>query len=150
MNDNSGVVRTTAQDKSKPAKRRSLSSIQPISSDNKVLTRSMATVKRSDKDKIKDKNLKNERAIKWMTQKDSIETDVKYWKTLAKERQKALEITLKENKTLAEENEKLTEELDEAKHSIEILTQENNHFRELAEEGARLKELLDEVIAEQS
>lgn len=85
-----------------------------------------------------------------MTQKDSIDTDFKYWKTLAKEREKALKAALEENKTLAEENGKLAQELDEAKHSIEILTQENQHLSRLAEEGVKLKELLDEVIAEES
>ena len=144
MNESKGL-KLSKENPSNRSKRRSLSSIQPISTDNKVMTRSMASTKISDKDKVKDKN---QRITKWMTQKDSIDSDLKYWKTLAKERQKALEITLNENKQLSEDNQRLTQELEECKLDNELLVQENQHLSRLAEEGVKLKQLLDECIDE--
>ena len=144
MNE-SKCLKSSKENPSNRSKRRSLSSIQPISTDNKVMTRSMASTKISDKDKVKDKN---QRITKWMTQKDSIDSDLKYWKTLAKERQKALEITLNENKQLSEDNQRLTQELEECKLDNELLVQENQHLSRLAEEGVKLKQLLDECIDE--
>jgi len=144
MNESKGL-KSSKENPINRSKRRSLSSIQPISTDNKVMTRSMASTKRSDKDKVKDKN---ERITKWMTQKDSIDSDLKYWKTLAKERQKALEITINENKELSEDNQRLTQELEECKLQNELLIEENQHLSRLAEEGVKLKQLLDECIDE--
>jgi TRAP-type C4-dicarboxylate transport system substrate-binding protein len=80
----------------------------------------------------KDNTSKNQTISKWLTNKDSIDFDLKYWKTLAKERQKALEKALEENEELVHEN--------------DCLKRENEHLSQLAEEGIRLKNLLQEYI----
>ena len=108
--------------------------IQPISTDNKVLTRSMATTKSSDKDKVRDEN---ERTTKWLAQKDSSDSDSEYLKILVKEIQKALKTTLKEKQ-------QLSEDLQEVKLQNEILIEEKQHLSKLAEEGIKLRDLLNE------
>jgi len=133
------------------SKRRSLQSIQAVSQDSRLLTRSMAsktstktsTAKRADKES---KREKTERITKWLTQKEAIDDDVKYWKCLAKERAKALEASLKENQELSEANDRLREQLQEVSHERDLLDEENKHLSRLAEEGVKLKDLLQEYI----
>jgi len=130
-------VKTKQNTINKPSnsKRRSLQLLQPMSNNNKLLTRDM-----SEKHaQLKNKATKNQTITKWLTEKDSIDNDVKYWKTLAKERAKALEKALKEN-------EELVHQKDELIHQNEILTQENEHLSKLAEEGVKLKELIEEYL----
>ena len=142
MNESNGL-KWSQENGWNQSKRRSLSSIQAISTDKKVLTRNMSTNKRSDKDRVKDKN---QRITKWLTQKDSIDSDLMYWKSLAKERQKALEIAIKQNKQLVEDNQRLAEGLEECKDQNDILVQENKHFSQFAEEGIKLKDLFNQCI----
>jgi hypothetical protein len=108
--------------------RKSLQLLQPVSNDNKLLTRNMNKTSKQSKDNTS----KNQTISKWLTNKDSIDFDLKYWKTLAKERQKALEKALEENEELVHEN--------------DCLKRENEHLSQLAEEGIRLKNLLQEYI----
>jgi hypothetical protein len=108
--------------------RKSLQLLQPVSNNNKLLTRNMNKISKQSKDKTS----KNQTINKWLTDKDSIDFDLKYWKTLAKEREKALQKALQENEELVHEN--------------DCLKRENQHLSQLAEEGVRLKNLLQEYI----
>lgn len=108
--------------------RKSLQLLQPVSNNNKLLTRNMNKISKQSKDKTS----KNQTINKWLTDKDSIDFDLKYWKTLAKEREKALQKALQENEELVHEN--------------DCLKRENEHLSQLAEEGVRLKNLLQEYI----
>jgi len=108
--------------------RKSLQLLQPVSNNNKLLTRNMNKTSKQSKD-----NTSNNQTInKWLTDKDSIDFDLKYWKTLAKQREKALQKALKQNEELVHEN--------------DCLKRENEHLSQLAEEGIRLKNLLQEYI----
>lgn len=108
--------------------RKSLQLLQPVSNNNKLLTRNMNKISKQSKDKTS----KNQTINKWLTDKDSIDFDLKYWKTLAKEREKALQKALQQNEELVHEN--------------DCLKRENQHLSQLAEEGVRLKNLLQEYI----
>jgi hypothetical protein len=108
--------------------RKSLQLLQPVSNNNKLLTRNMNKISKQSKDKTS----KNQTINKWLTDKDSIDFDLKYWKTLAKEREKALQKALQQNEELVHEN--------------DCLKRENEHLSQLAEEGVRLKNLLQEYI----
>ncbi|XP_054163541.1 uncharacterized protein LOC128961338 [Oppia nitens] len=132
----------TQNNVTKGSKRRSLHSLQPISDNNKVLTRTMTT-KKSDKDKCIEKT---QRVVRWMTDKDSVDNDLKYWKCLAKERSKALEVALKANEELVSRNDELTRDLQESRHEKELLEAENKHLSELAAEGIKLKEMIAEYL----
>jgi len=81
----------------------------------------------------------NEKITKWLTEKKETDDDCNYYKTKVKELKTALRMAIKQNE---EKDLKIEEMADQ----IQILTEQNKHLSRLAEEGAKLKDLIHEYI----
>ncbi len=89
----------------------------------KFLTRIMSQ-------KPNDNSSQNEETKEMIT-KDSIDKNLTYWKTLAKEIQEALKQALEQNEELS--------------HVNELLKEENKHLSQLAEEGRKHKAMVEKI-----